>query len=196
MTRFARFAPIAVLVPIMSIIAACGGDDISVGGTRENLSPKGPGKTLSCTGKACGTDCTAVGSKDYHWCDAQGACVPGGGPTAGAPNCSTADTSGPSTEATALPSCTGKACGTDCTAVGSKDYHWCDAQGACVPGGGPTAGAPNCSSSAGIEADAACKGKACGTDCTTAGTVDYHWCDKNGACVPGGGPTAGAPLCK
>jgi len=188
-----RRASLSIALSLVTLLTvACGGDDISVGGERDSLAPLAANV---CLHRACGADCTPTGTKNYHWCDAQGACVPGGGPTAGAPICSPvpapASSAGPT--ASSLLSCTGKACGTDCTVVGSTDYHWCDSQGACVPGGGPTAGAPNCSKAS--TPSSSCTGKACGTDCTTAGTTDYHWCDKDGACVPGGGPTAGLPMC-
>ena len=122
---------------LLSLLAvACGGDNVSVGGA--DRAALGTPPAESCEGQACGTDCTAAGTSDYHWCDAQGACVPGGGPTAGAPLCT------PSSPPSPSPSCKGKACGTDCTAAGTTDWHWCDKDGACVPGGGPTAGAPLC----------------------------------------------------
>ena len=96
---------------LLSLLAvACGGDNVSVGGA--DRAALGTPPAESCEGQACDTAPSAPA------------------PSASAPS--------------ALPSCEGKACGTDCTAAGTSDYHWCDAQGACVPGGGPTAGAPLC----------------------------------------------------
>ena len=99
---------------LLSLLAvACGGDNVSVGGA--DRAALGTPPAESCEGQACDTAPSAPA------------------PSASAPS--------------ALPSCEGKACGTDCTAAGTSDYHWCDAQGACVPGGGPTAGAPLCTPS-------------------------------------------------
>ena len=112
-------------------------------------------KTLRCTGKACGTDCSPSGSDEPFNCNARGQCVATGADLGCAPpkcpeflgDCREGD--GPADldgdgciDGCKTLRCTGKACGTDCSPAGSDEPFNCNARGQCVATGAELGCAP------------------------------------------------------
>lgn len=173
MTLRARFALPAFA--LFTVVSACAGKtETSTSTVEPSVVPEedagsGPAPEPTCTGKACGVDCTPAGSDEPFNCNAAGQCVATGAPLGCEPT-----------------SCVGKICGQDCSPPDSDEPFNCDAAGKCVVNG--TGGA------CGPATSPECAGKVCGQDCSPAGSEEPFFCDPKGACVGTGTPvTCGSP---